>query len=252
MNYHILNGDALVEVFPSNIEGEKIIIREAFVEGPVRAKPDVDLLEERSAFIQITYEATAGDYEEQFLSQVKKLDTITDDDTVCLWFEDDLFCVVNMLFAVAYITEKANPAFVRVFPAPDNKFWKGFGRATEGDLNNYYLNSYNMEKDDVELCRQLWEAYAKYDRDRLRALSFSETSAFHFLPEVIEAHLQRTSTDELPGRPQAALIRIIQRGITNFYEIFEEFWRTEGVYGFGDAQVLTLLKEMEIEFSEDL
>jgi len=48
------------------------------------------------------------------------------------------------------------------------------------------------------------------------------------------------------------LIEILNNGKTDFYEIFEEFAKQEGIYGFGDMQVYNMLKEMEIEFKGDI
>jgi hypothetical protein len=37
------------------------------------------------------------------------------------------------------------------------------------------------------------------------------------------------------------LKQITSSGITDFNEIFREFWKTEGIYGFSDLQVKNML-----------
>ncbi|MDQ3017058.1 MAG: DUF1835 domain-containing protein [Bacteroidota bacterium] len=249
MVYHILNGDAIAADFPSHIDGKMIIVREAFVEGPVAVYFTDDFWEERKAYVNIHYQAEQEDYEEQFMSQLRLMDEIKPEDDVFLWFEDDLFCVVNMLFTISYITSLTSPVFHRVFPLPDEHFWKGFGGAIKSELAGCFENAIKLNSSDIELANQLWEAYCKNDREKLRALSFSHSEAFRFLNEVMEAHFERQPTDSALGRPQLTLVQLLNQGKTNFYEIYEEFWRKEAIYGFGDMQVYNMLKEMKIEFN---
>ena len=43
----------------------------------------------------------------------------------------------------------------------------------------------------------------------------------------------------------------IEGQATSSYEICDAFWEKNSIYGFGDLQVLQMLKEMKIEFSDD-
>ena len=45
---HLLNGDALLARFPKTINGEQLICRECFVEGPVESKILADFFKQRS------------------------------------------------------------------------------------------------------------------------------------------------------------------------------------------------------------
>lgn len=254
MVYHILNGDALAEKFPSKeILGQVVVIREAFIEGPLSIIFSDEFWEKRIDFVIHTYEAEKELYENQFLSQLRILDTIRADDKVYLWFEDDLFCLVNLLFTTVYLSRRTNPTLYRVFPEKDDKRWKGFGHVHEKDIIHLFEHAVAIHDDDIKLAEQLWEAYIADDRGRLKVLSFSDTYAFRFLPQVIQAHLDRNPEDGSTGRPQQTLIDILNEGKTNFYEIFDDFWKKEAIYGFGDLQVYNMLREMEIEFSgEDM
>ena len=254
MKYHILNGDALAEKFPTEkIHGQIIIIRESFIEGPLSKDFSDEFWNKRIEFVTAAYDANKEEYEEQFISQLRMLDTIKNGDEVCLWFEDDLFCLVNMWFAIYYLSNKVSPAFYRIFPKKDNKKWIGFGSAHEKDLIHAFEQKHLVAADDVTLSNHLWEAYVTNDRSKLKALSFSDTTAFRFLPQVVDAHLDRIPEDGSTGRPQQTLIDILNEGKTNFYEIFDDFWKKESIYGFGDMQVYNMLREMEVEFSgEDM
>ena len=242
MKIHILNGDALVEKFPDQeIDGKIIVIREAFMEGPVSMQLDDAFWKKRSEFIHQAYGADQDDYAIQFLDQLGLLDTITAADEVYLWFEDDVFCIVNMLFSIYYITRRGNPSFFRIFPEADQVMWKGFGNADEKKLVEMFAQKVRLSAEEIELSNQLWEAYVSNNSDRLKMLSNSDTDAFRFLPRVIQAHLERNIDNVLSGRPYQTLIEILQSGKSNFYEIYEDFWKKDAIYGFGDMQVYNML-----------
>lgn len=250
---HILNGDALSEKFPTtDIPGQIVMMREAFIEGPLSFDFSNEYWDKRAAFIYFAYGGEKEDYESQFLSQLRILDSIQQEDEVYLWFEDDLFCQANMWFAIYYISLKTKARFYRVFPNDDHIHWSGFGRADAKDLINCFNDRKEFSENEIELAINLWKAYVQNDQYLLQTLSASELECFRFLKEVVHAHLERTAEDGGPGRPQKTLIDILNRDVTNFYEICDEFWKTEGIYGYGDLQVYNMLKEMEVEFSGEL
>jgi len=253
MNYHILNGDELAGKFPvEEIPGRIIVIREAFVEGPLSKTFSKDYWEKRAEFVFNNYQAEKTEYEKQFLSQFEMLGAIRDDDQVFLWFEDDLFCLVNMWFVIYYQSQKTKAKLNRVFPEKDDKRWVGFGKADKKELLQCFESQQIFSEDEIALSNQLWEAYVDDDKQKLKALSFSDSTCFRFLPQVIQAHLDRYPADGTIGRPHQTLIEILNGGKSNFYEIFEEFWIKDSIYGFGDLQVYNMLKEMEIEFSSEI
>ena len=250
MVFHILNGDAIAEQLPGNMEGRQIIIREAFIEGPLSLNYTGEYWEKRHAFVAQMYDADKSDYDEQFISQLKLLDSIKNGDEVNLWFEDDLFCLVNMWFTISYLSKRTAADLFRVFPEHDNKTWIGFAKTA--NLQQHLEERVPFTADEIALSNQLWEAYVINDRQRLKALAASDTECFRFLPQVIQAHLDRTPDDGSTGRPQQTLIDILNDGKTDFYEIFEAFWKKDSIYGFGDLQVYNMLREMEIEFTDEI
>src|SRR5687767_685598 len=249
MNYHILNGDALADKFPTNeIPGQVTLISEAFIEGPLSKEFTDDYWNKRVEYVAGAYAADKNDYEDQFLSQLRLLENIKPGDNVYLWFEDDLFCLVNLWFAIYYLSKKPNANLYRIFPDKDDVMWTGFAKTKE--LKTHFDGKQIFNETDIALSNQLWEAYVDNDREKLKALSYSNTSCFRFLPEVIQAHLDRNPPDGSPGRPQQTLIEILEEGTSDFYAIYDQFWRKESIYGFGDLQVYNMLREMEIEMGE--
>jgi hypothetical protein len=252
MRYHVLNGDAIADQFPvGDIEGRTLIIREAFSEGPLSLTFDKTYWKARVDYLSDAYEAQEEDYAEQFLGELKKLEEIKEGDEIFLWFEDDLFCLINMLFVIYYLPVQKNQILYRVFPVADPEHWIGFAKARKKDLLVMYHHAIRIDADEIALARQLWEAFVENDFEKLKALSFSESQVFRFLPQVIEAHIARFPLNGELGRPQQTLTQILMDGQTDFYEIFESFWKKDAIYGFGDLQIYNMLRKMEVQFTGD-
>ena len=99
--YHLLNGDALKEQFPAKITGKTIVFRECLVDGPVEAKAESTFFEKRILFLSQHYGAQGREeYHEVFLTELEKLNAIPNASPLFLWFEDDLFCQVNLWYSL--------------------------------------------------------------------------------------------------------------------------------------------------------
>jgi len=62
---------------------------------------------------------------------------------------------------------------------------------------------------------------------------------------VIQAHIDRFPTNNELGRPQQRLLAIKDQLKTNdFGQIFQQFSKEEGIYGFGDSQVKAMFDEL--------
>lgn len=245
MRYHILNGDALATRFPLEImTGEVIVIREAFMDGPVSTRYDDDYWEAREKYIQTTYNETPGHYESHVMTEFENLRSINSTDEVYLWFEDDLFCQCNMWFAVDYIRQWSQPKMYRVFPKADAQNWMGFGRANSEDLRDYFKNALVLEPQDIVHLQNLWKAFVQADQQSLQQLSTIPCRAIRFQEDVIEAQLDRMQDQTSTRRPYRTLLSLKNEGDLTFYQLFEKFSRQEGIYGFGDTQVMNMLKEV--------
>jgi hypothetical protein len=118
MIYHILNGDALLAQFPSEIAGERLVFRECLVDGPVLPREGQELWQLREAFILQNYpEASVDDYKKKVYEEIIKIQSIPAESKIYCWFEEDLFCQVNLWFLFNYLM--THPAEVHlVLPHP--------------------------------------------------------------------------------------------------------------------------------------
>lgn len=244
MKFHILNGDALAAEFPlQGISGEVIVIREAFIAGPVSTIYDHVYWQARKNYIQSTYQEHPSDYDKKVMPEFEKLHHITSADEVYVWFEDDLFCQCNMWFAVDMIRQYSLPKFYRVFPEADELNWKGFGHSKADELKAYYQTAVELTSADIFHIQQLWKAFVYADKDELKRLSVLPCHAIRFHEEVINAQLERMN-EPASSRPYQTLSALKKESNLTFYQLFEKFSRQEGIYGFGDTQVMNMLKEV--------
>ena len=240
MEVHVLNGDALAAIF--HLPGEIIICREAMIDGPADAGTEEEFWFQRSEFTTGEYNASREEYDRLVVAEINKLKQIKPD-TITLWFEHDLFCQTNLWFVIDFITRyQPTLRMYRAMPDPDRDTnWSGFGKMDTADLHSCYMNRTLLDSNEKQLAMSLWRAYRHDDRKTLKELSVSHSHCFPKLEEVCKAHLDRAS--EI-GRPQQKLKSIVRAGTTNFDQIFDEFRKTEGIYGFGDLQVKKLLGEL--------
>lgn len=241
--YHILNGDALKMQFPTDIPGEMIVARECLVDGPVNGDSLEELFANRSKFLSTAYGGEVGqDYFEKVVPEFDKILSIQAGSEVNLWFEDDLFCQVNMWF-VLYLLENIdteNIYFIR--PTADLRY--GFGGMSAEALMSVLENRSPIAHEEVALLRKLWPAYQNDNLDILLSISGRIKERSH-IKNAVSAHLDRVPKEGMPGRPEASLIAIIRElKTTDFAKVFQEFSDRESIYGFGDLQVKKLLDKV--------
>lgn len=239
---HVLNGDALLYQFPEAVIGEKLVMRECLIEGPIGHTSFESFFEQRMAFLQMRYGATNISYKEKTVSQFEQLRLLSENIEINLWFEQDLFCQTNLWFVCYYLLshQKTNPIYL-IMPEKFSNY--GFGGLSKEDLYTLYRNKkpFNQLLEYAEL----WKLYSlDQDQDLLKlAIDLSEKQPY--LLKTVKAHLDRKRTGDFLGRPTKSLIKIIHDlKTTDFGKVFKEFCVREGIYGFGDSQVKILFDEI--------
>ncbi len=248
--FHILNGDALLDNFPAELlTGEIIVARECLVDGPVAGENFQEFAETRANFIHQEYGEDKQAYFEEIIPEFNKIQAIPVDSEVNFWFEDDLFCQVNLWFCVSLLMPVAHTLKVYIIKPiiidnqPD---WRGFGIMDNHMLADAYLHKHLLNMDDLNLLSNLWTAFKNNDREALADLGKINSDNFPFLNLVIQAQLDRSN-----NRPEKVLNEIIkEKETTDFNTIFREFSKREGIYGFGDWQVEKMLERIKGDNSQ--
>ena len=249
----LLNGDCLAEQLKgAELPLEIVVFREALVSGPLGGATWEEFWETRVGFLTKQYGATALEVQEKTVAELDKIRSLTDGVELSLWFEDDLFCQVNLWFVLNLLSESQNIKIFRVFPpeaSPTNR-WRGFGDASAAALEQAYESKVPFTSSDLVLGKNLWEAYRLGDRAQLTTLSKSASPCFRQLVEVCQAQLDRISEDPSERRPEKVIMELFRMGITNFDTLFSQFSEREGIYGFGDLQVRELMDSIKKKAGE--
>jgi hypothetical protein len=233
MIYHVLPGDAQVEDFRrTGLQGEVLICRESLVEGDLSSETLDDFFNTRVTF----HGEDSASYDANVASQFRRLLDVSQSDEVNLWFEYELFCAVNMWFCLSLL-HGSGAALYRIAPLylGFEDRWNGFGSADSKILKECYDGRVRLSDFDCELGVELWDAFRRHDSHEILALTSKPQTAFPYLEEVGQA------AAELDSKPAEIVREIKREGKTEFKEIFREFRRRAGVYGFGDTQVKRLL-----------
>jgi hypothetical protein len=244
----LLNGDCLAEQLKgAELPLERIVFREALVSGPLLGATWEEFWETRIGFLTQNYGATIQEVQEKTVADLEKIRSLADGTELSLWFEDDLFCQVNLWFVLNLLSESHNIKVYRVFPPESSQAnkWRGFGDACAAALAQAYESKVPFNSSDLALGKNLWEAYCLGDGDQLAALSKSVSPCFRHLEEVCQAQLDRISEDPNERRPEKVILELLAKGITDFETLFSQFSEREGVYGFGDLQVRELLDSIK-------
>ena len=233
--YHILNGDALKEQFPKKIEGEIIVARECLVDGEVAGENLQAIFATRAKFISENYGATTQEYTDKVEGEFQKMQKIEPEAEINLWFEDDLFCQVNLWFVLHVLSiAKRNNLIYLVRPQKHTQY--GFGGLDQGELIGIYEQRILLTNLDV--LSSLWAIYQKGDVETLLTKAGELEKKYPFILAATQAHQARIPTAEHPGRPVQAIKDIIKELQTDdFGTIFKEFCKRESIYGCGDSQV---------------
>lgn len=226
MIYHILNGDGLASKF--DLPGEGIICRETLISGNIKADNLSDFWKLRADFIQDEF--GNSDYFEKVVSEFEKLNFITENDEVNLWFGNDAFCQVNMWFCLSLLFGTPTKVY-RIFP--DSEGWD----CNFKDLEKCSANRQPLTIENIKLGADLWKAFSKNDLQSLKELSKTETKTFLKLDEVCLALI------EIETKPKEILQEISANNEISFGQIFQQFRQKAGVYGFGDTQVRKILEQ---------
>ncbi len=247
--FHILNGDALKDQFPETIAGEQIIMRECLVDGPIIYTPDANSLSKfyqiRASFLNENYEVGSSIYHNTSMSEIERIREIPEQSEVYLWFEDDLFCQINLWFVCFLLTQKDALKISLVRPAlvysnkklPKTYMQHGFGGLDSPLLESAFHNALLLSHQATLLFAKLWKAYATNNKIELLEISAQLEIEHEFITAAASACLGLWE-----GHP-TQLLKEIKRDLatSDFGKIFKRFKQLGAIYGFGDVQVKRIL-----------
>jgi len=242
MIYHVLPGDAQLDAFKqSGTQGEVIICREALIHGPIDA-PDLEQFwDTRARYIVAEYGEDEIAYHDNVARELAGLQELEDTDEVNLWFEYELFCSVNLWFCLSLLKDTGATVY-RVEPLGRDveERWNGFGGFTGEEMRAAFALRTHLSPEQVALGADLWESYRTKNYPSVKRLAEKcDTDCFPYLREVAAAAAEQ---DIHPKEVVKEIIAGI--GSRELNEVFPEFKKRAGVYGYGDLQVQHLIDQL--------
>ncbi|MBO9152182.1 DUF1835 domain-containing protein [Chitinophaga sp. GCM10012297] len=244
MFLHILNGDATRSVFQdSGIEGDVIVWREMLCEGRTPATRNMSrFFEERAAFLQQAYGIDSAAYLSEAQRDKQTLQKAASYDEIVLWFEFDLFCQVNLVFVLYYLSQlsvKLPPvSIVQLDHHPEVPNFRGLGMLQSRHLPPLFGTRTYIQQEDWDLARETWEAYSTDDPLAIEALSHRPGHRLPYLGKALQAHLRRlpNASNGLNAVEHFFLDRLAL-GKLRERDLYYQFWDELKIYGFGDFQL---------------
>jgi hypothetical protein len=234
---HLLNGDATAAVMPDAIPGARAVWRDIMMEGP----PVADGVA-RGAWLAPRLGVTAEEYARRWRDGEAALARAREQDELVLWFEQDLFCAVNLWYVLDRLGD--HPALISlVFPPLGNGF-DGLGRLGHDDFAPLFERRTLVDAAARVSARALWRAYSAPDPTALA----DADAALPFARRAVRLHAGRFPSTEqgLNEVEQATLHALGATGAREFGDLFRAVSRQPPLseLGMGDVQFAAILGEL--------
>lgn len=249
---HILNGDATLTGFnQTGLDGEVLVWREVFSEGPLAAKLDAGFWNHRANWIAQNFEDAPGSYQEMVMQELEKLNEPYDE--INMWFEFDLHCQINLLGVMQLLKQEVDltaPGIYLIcpdsFPGVEN--FRGMGQLNGDQLEDLYDTRLHLTEYDFIIATEAWQKYILFDADALQQWINSTPfwGSLHLLKPALEAQVKRLQVNnEGFNYIEQKLLHLYQNGINTRTQIYEAFWNEAPIYGMGDTELDIYLKGLQ-------
>jgi hypothetical protein len=225
---HIHNGDVVAEQGRrEGLPGEHIAFREALATGPGTRD-----LETRAQFIAGSHGEKLLRVRNDFIEMERALNEATSADEIVLWFEHDLFCLVNLLSLLERFASCRRLTLVW-HPEP----------LSNVELYPLFDSRAAVTPRMLALGRDAWAAYLSDDPRALNRFVRDENRDFTFLREGLTLHAARfPSTRNGLGGVEQRILDLILNGSRDFMTLFYDFDAAPPRYGLGDMEILRVLR----------
>jgi hypothetical protein len=236
---HFHNGDVVAAAARRlGVPGRHLPFRETLISGPVRPNLGVqEWIEERARFLSEQYGENLLRVRNELLEQEQTLDRARDEEEVVLWFEHDLFCLINLLYLLTRLSKCRRLSII----------WcaRPLGTQEDEDLYKQYHSRYPVAPSMMSAAALAWKAYTSSDALDLNRMLDADFVDFPFLRDGFLLHAARfPSTRNGLGEVEQRALSGIEAGATDFMSLFARFDSTGPRYGFGDGEFLRHLRRL--------
>ena len=252
---HITNGDVLTQMLKElNVEGDYLTWQEMLCEGPTEIKIDTpSFYNKRKIFLNKFYDIEIN--EDEYISEIQKLNHLESFTEIVLWFEYDLFCHINLVAVISLLEQKhANLPLYLVCSGrvKGEKNLKGLSELSNGQLLYHYNNKVRLTPEDIEIAVSVWKTYCGKDHNLLKNY-IVQKSSYKYLTNCLKAHLERfpelkSGLDIL----EENILNIIKdKNIKTRNHLLGYALNYQGFYGFSDMQISRIIDKLSIFFTEE-
>ncbi len=242
---HILNGDSLREQFPPSLPGEVFVARECLIDGNVQGDSLEDFFENRAHWLSQNYGGPLEEYQEKTKAQFEAILALPEETLVNLWFEEDLFCQVNLWF-VSHLIQSGYANTKKIYLVlPKSDLLYGFAALNQNELCKVYEERQALTELEINALASMWQYYRNKDIKSMFDLVDAYRSSLPFLEAAVKAYQESLPDGSGLNTPQKVLQEIIkEQEAPNFGAAFRAFAKRLPIYGYGDLQVKRMWDEL--------
>lgn len=253
---HILNGDSLLSGVQSlKLEGQKLVWREMLCAGPTSMEVGGEqFFEKRGEFLEDQYEITKESYHEAFVTNLENIDAIKTFDEINFWFEYDLFCHINLLGALAWISQHGfNGKAYHICSGRVKGASKllGLSELTTAQLEAHFNNRKQLSAGDIESAYDIWTLYCGGDHNELIP-KITKPTSFDYLSNCLKSHIERFPNCKTGlNLLETHILNLIDKQIIKSeHHLCGYALDRQGYYGYGDAQIFKMIASLRPFFEE--
>ncbi|OHX66170.1 hypothetical protein NH26_07300 [Flammeovirga pacifica] len=250
-NYHILNGDGIFEAWKhQNYEGEPIIFREMLVEGESMTELWTHrFFEKRKHFFLTNYGVTFEEYNNLSGVELQKMNQLINASSITLWFENDLFCYINLMATLHYLYQ-INNSEIEIWLVM-GEGTKGLGEYSKEAFGQLYHQKIKLDKDDLYFASKFWEFYTNADLDNFVTYIKRSPKFLPLLNEVMSTYLEQFPQKESGvNKLERRVLKFLNDEPLTENKLIGKLLRRQKYEGFGDMQYEKILKLMSINLIE--
>ncbi|MCX2681366.1 DUF1835 domain-containing protein [Galbibacter sp. EGI 63066] len=238
---HITNGDSFTSVLKKlDIAGDIITWREMLCEGKtINEVGSESFWRQRYEYLHSAYKVTKDTFINFTLKEYRNLCNQKSQQEIVLWFEDDLFCQVNMIAMLSWLKKNRSDADIYlVHSEKESEQLYSLSELNKKQIKKIYDNRILLSKDDIEFGDYIWQLYCENNPIRLQNDIKQNNSQLSSLTLAMETHLHRFPTvknglNELENK--MLNLSLTQRP-TSKKGLVNEMLEDQAHFGFGDMQ----------------
>ena len=247
---HIVNGDHVAETLRGVVQGDILVWREVYPDGPNfvdPAKPANRLARaqylEKAMGVPVAEFTRLSEMQEQTLAQFDRYEEVV------LWFEHDLFDQTMLCYLLYWFAQRplgrTKLSLLCIGSFPGIELFRGLGQLNAEQLATLSGTWLTIGRDQLALGAALWEAYASSDPRRLSELLGGDTSALPFAQAAFRLHLARfPSVRNGLGIVEQLTLEQVDSGVGSPYALFRQVGDRLHELGMGDLQYWHVLAKL--------